>query len=307
MARWVRMASLSLVGTGDPKRNLESAVNLIDEALWDHPDLICLPETFTGLGCCQKEWLKTAEPLDGPTVCAVRERARRGDCWIVCPILLDNDGAITNSSIVINRSGEVAGRYDKMFPTIGELESGIRPGESAPVLDTDFGRLGCAICFDLNFYEVACSLKQNGAELVCFSSMYPGGRQVQYWALEYQFWMVTAIASPQSVIVNPLGRILASAQPHYQPIVSATVNLDAVVLHLDYNYEKVKKLKEKYGADAEWEIAQPEGRSLLICNKADATVWDWVDEFGLEVISDYWARARSCRSFHIATETKPTV
>jgi hypothetical protein len=65
---------------------------------------------------------------------------------------------------------------------------------------------------------------------------------------------------------------------------------------LDYNYEKLPELKKRYGADAEIEIAQPEGRFLLTCNRTDMTVWDWVREFGLETIDDYFARARKERA-----------
>jgi hypothetical protein len=78
--------------------------------------------------------------------------------------------------------------------------------------------------------------------------------------------------------------------------VSCRINLDCVVAHLDYNYEKLPELKKRYGADAEIEIAQPEGRFLLTCNRTDMTVWDWVREFGLETIDDYLARARKERA-----------
>ncbi|MCS7223286.1 MAG: carbon-nitrogen hydrolase family protein [Armatimonadetes bacterium] len=304
MARWVRLVSLSVTGQGDKKKNLEAALKLLDEAMWDQPDLVCLPETFTGLGCDHKRWLETSETLDGETVSLMCERARKGKTWIICPILLTKDNGLANSAVVINRYGDIVGVYEKMFPTIGEMESGVVPGLSAPSFETDFGRVGCAICFDLNFEEVAKSLRQNGAELVCFCSMYPGGRQVQNWALEYGFWMLTAIASPQSLLVNPLGRILAQSQPNYRPIISASVNLDSVVIHLDYNYEKMKKLKEAYGPDAEWEVSQPEGRSLLTCHRKDATVWDWVKEFDLEPLADYFQRARKVRRDHLAVQER---
>jgi len=303
MARWVRVVSISLQGQGSKERNMEAAMQFLEQAAWERPDLVCLPETFTGLGMSTENWLATAEPLDGETVKRLSDYARRHQTWVVCPMVLREGDRLVNAAALINRQGKVVGYYAKMFPTIGELEGGIQPGTDAPAFETDFGRVGMAICFDLNFREVAERLKVNGAELVCFVSMYPGGMQVQLWALDFGFWMVTAIASPHSVIVNPLGRILAHAQPSYMPIVSQRLNLDAVVLHLDYNHPKLLRLKERYGADAELEIRQPEARCLLTCHCPNASVWDWVREFELEPIDAYFARARRERSLRLPTDT----
>lgn len=300
MARWVQVVSISLQGQGSKERNMEAAMRLLEQAAWDKPDLICLPETFTGLGMSSEQWFATAEPLDGETVTRLSDYAKQHRCYVVCPMVLRDKDKTVNAAVLINRSGQVVGYYSKMFPTIGELEQGIQPGTEAPAFETDFGRVGMAICFDLNFREVAESLKANRAELVCFVSMYPGGSQVQVWALDFGFWMVTAIASPQSVIVNPLGRIVASAQPNYMPLVSARINLDCVVAHIDYNHAKMLELKKRYGTDAQVELLQPEARFLLTCHRTDMTVWDWVKEFELEPIDDYFARARRERRKRLA-------
>lgn len=292
MARWVWVASISLSGQGSKERNLEEAMRLLEQAAWDKPDLVCLPETFAGLGLDSEKWLATAEQMDGETVTRLSDYAKQNRCWVVCPMVLRDGNKTVNAAVLINRSGEPVGYYAKMFPTIGELEQGIQPGTKDYAFETDFGRVGFSICFDLNFREVAENLKANKAELVCFVSMYPGGKQVQIWAIDFGFWMLTSIASPQSVLVNPLGRIVAEAQPNYQPIISQRINLDCVVLHLDYNHPKLVELKKRYGVSAEVEISQPEGRCLLTCHHPDMTVWDWVGEFDLEPIDDYFVRAR---------------
>ncbi len=303
MARWVRVASVSLPKLGSKERNMETAMRLLEQAAWERPDLVCLPETFTGLGMSFEQKLAMAEPLDGETVTRLSDYARHHQTWVVCPMELRDGDKLVNAAVLINRQGKVVGYYAKMFPTISELEAGIQPGTDAPVFETDFGRVGMAICFDLNLREVAERLKVNGAELVCFVSMYPGGMQVQLWALDFGFWMVTAIPSFQSVIVNPLGHILARAQLDYMPIISQRLNLDAVVLHLDYNYPKLLRLKERYGADAELDIRQPEALCLLTCHRHDASVWDWVREFELEPRDAYFARSRRERSLRLPTDT----
>lgn len=296
MARWLRVVTVSMQREGSKERNLAFAMKLLEQASWESPDLVCLPETFTGLGMNIRDWFSTAETLDGETVQKLSSYARNNNCYVVCPIVLRDKEKVFNTAILIDRKGQVLGYYSKMFPTIGELEQGITPGDDASVFDTDFGRVGFAICFDLNFPEVAERLKTNKADLVCFVSMYPGGKQVQMWALEYGFWMVTAIAGPNSIIVNPIGRIIATTQPQYQAILSYRINLDCFVGHLDYNYEKLKDLKRCYGADVEIEITQPEARFLLTCHRPDMNVWDWVQEFELESLDEYFARARRERA-----------
>jgi len=292
VARWVRLTSISFHGQGNREANLHTALNLLEQALWDKPDLVLLPETFTALGMGEQDWFNTAEPPDGETVSKLSALARQHRTFIACPLLLRHRSTVTNSVLLLNRDGEIAGRYNKMFPTLGELSLGVHPGSEASVIETDFGRVGFAICFDLNFREVADELHEKGAELVCFSSMYPGGMQVQHWALEHRWWMLSAIGSPQGMLVDPLGRVHRQAQPGYQPLVSASVNTDCLVAHLDYNHEKVLRMKRELGRDVEVDIVQPEARFLLTCNRQDTTALELARRYDILLWDDYFLRAR---------------
>jgi predicted amidohydrolase len=85
---------------------------------------------------------------------------------------LEYDAArgIRNTAILIDREGSVVGKYDKMFPTIGEIERGIVPGTEAPVFETEIGRIGMLICFDLNIAEVRDSLKRGHPDIVVYAT-----------------------------------------------------------------------------------------------------------------------------------------
>lgn len=244
----------------------------------------------------EHDWFNTAEPLDGETVSRLSDIARRHRTCIACPILLRHRSAVYNAIVLLNRDGEVAGSYYKMFPTLGELSLGVTPGAEVTVIETDFGRVGFAICFDLNFREVADDLQAKGAELVCFSSMYPGGMQLQHWALEHRWWMLSAIGSPQGMLVDPLGRVRRGAQPSYQPVLSASVNLDCLVAHLDYNHEKLLKIKRDYGREVDVDILQPEARFLLTCHRHDLSAMEIARRYDLLLWDDYFRRARHERS-----------
>lgn len=299
MARWVRVCSINFEGLANRENNLNCAKQLIDKVLYEQPDLIVLPETFTALGLGEQDWFNTAEPLDGETVHYMCHVAAKHCTYIACPILLRHRSQVHNAVVFINRQGEIEGVYSKMFPTLGELDLGVTPGTEALVIETDFGKVGFAICFDLNFREVADDLHRKGAELVCFSSMYPGGMQLQHWALEYQWWMLSAIGSPQGMLVNPLGRICAQAQPNYQPLVCANVNMDCLVAHLDYNYDKLVAIKRRYGRQVQLDILQPEARFLLTCHDSDTDARQIALEHDLLLWDDYFARARNQRLAHL--------
>jgi len=68
MARWVRLCRINFHGQGSREANWYHASQLLEQALWDKPDLILLPETFTGLGMGERDWFNTAEPLDGEDI-----------------------------------------------------------------------------------------------------------------------------------------------------------------------------------------------------------------------------------------------
>lgn len=296
MARWVRVSSINFHGQGSLEANWQTASQLLEQALWDTPDLILLPETFTSLGMGERDWFNVAESLDGETITRLSHIARQHRTYIACPILLKHRSTVYNAIVLLNREGEVAGSYYKMFPTLGELSLGVTPGSEATVLETDFGKVGFAICFDLNFREVADDLHAKGAELVCFSSMYPGGMQLQHWALEYHWWMLSAIGSPQGLLVDPLGRVRKGAQPNYQPVLSASINLDCLVAHLDYNHDKLQQIKRDYGHEVEVDIVQPEARFLLTCHRQDTSAAEIARQYDLLLWDDYFRRARHERS-----------
>ncbi|MBT5536209.1 carbon-nitrogen hydrolase family protein, partial [Candidatus Poribacteria bacterium] len=245
-------------------------------------------------GCGTEMWLATAEPVPGPTYERLAERARRHNCHIVCPIVRQDGPRTYNSAILIGRDGGVIGVYDKMHPTVSELSVGITPGASADVFETDFGRVGFAICFDLNFRDVVDDLARGGAELVCFASMYRGGLQTRIWAFDHAVYFASATPDEGSVIVDPLGNVLEQSD-RYEPIISRRVNLDYADMHIDENHRQCDAIKAKYGDAVELDILSPEARFILYSHHAELSVKDIIAEFSLETTSEYFARSNRGR------------
>src|SRR3954468_7806573 len=169
MPRKLRVLTTSFFGGGERtvEGNRAQAVACVEAAGAERADLVCLPETFLEVGLPRAE-RPGAEPIPGPTFDALAAAARAQRTWVVAAYCVRTDlGHVENSAVVVDRQGRFAGRYAKVHPTIGECETlGITPGGEATVVDTDFGRLGLAICYDIGWPAHWAALRDRGAELV---------------------------------------------------------------------------------------------------------------------------------------------
>jgi len=298
MARNITVSSISFrgVGAGDDhkRRTLDQAARMVDLAALDTPDLIVLPETFHATGLGEADWFAAAERADGPTLDMMSAKARQHGCYVTCPMIERRRSGTYNTCILIDPRGQAVCRYDKIHPTIGEMTLGIRPGKRPVVAETAFGRLGFAICFDLNWRSLGQAYKRLGADLMVFVSMFRGGLQTQIWAFDFQCYFVSAVPAEQSVVVDPLGRVLASSSD-YAHIQTRRLNLDYQVLHIDYNVERVDAVKRKYGPAVEIETASPEAMYLLTSHHPRRSAEQIVREFKLETVDAYFARADRIR------------
>ncbi len=134
----------------DVPRTVEAKVDyyaaLSEKAAQGEPDLIVLPEIAVQYGVDGSP-LNLAVPLSSPEVERFRSIARRHGVKILLGLLERDEDAVHNTAALIDAGGEVEGVYRKVHLAVGrEMDSGILPGESFPVFDTDMGRIGCNIC-----------------------------------------------------------------------------------------------------------------------------------------------------------------
>ena len=139
--------------------------------------------------------------------------------------------------------------------------------------------MGCAICFDLKFPEVGLALSRHKANAVFWPSMFPGGRGLISWAMDYGFYMVKC-TSDGGAIVDPSGAMVAAEGPP-NPIEDmeavlrwtfAEVNTDRKSYHLDFNQEKLPGIIKKYGGGVHVCLNRPEGTFCLASNLPERTV-----------------------------------
>jgi hypothetical protein len=157
-------------------------------------DLIALPETFRG----QNE--RSLETLDGPTITALAPLARKHRTYIVAPIDRKDADRRFNSAVVLDRQGKIAGIYDKIYPYWVEefpRRPTVQPGQTVTVIPTDFGRLGLAICYDVNWALLWQRLSDFGAELVIWPSAYSAGKTLQARAIDFSYYITERHAYPR--------------------------------------------------------------------------------------------------------------
>jgi predicted amidohydrolase len=285
------------------EKTLDQIGKRIDQAADLDAELIAFPEMVTSDGAAD---IWQFEPLDGPSLAAASHKARQRGVYVVLPYLTLEAGCRYNSSILIGRDGTLAGHYHKMFPTHGELDQGILPGTQAPVFSTDFGRVGLSICFDLNYWEVGAEFCANQADLVIWSSMWDGARQLTRWSIEFGFAMA-AVCSYNAMLVNQAGRETANLsraaldRVGSAPLLTAEVDLDRRLLHHDFNLDRLPALFVKYGPTAaSVEHLSQECLLLVRSQTAGVTTDDLIAEFGLETMRAYLARVRRDRQLALA-------
>lgn len=265
------------------------------QVLPDKPDLIVLPE-FCDLSSEGEEYLKVRKTQVLDFFSSV---AKNNKCYIAYGTQReDEDGLWRNSCIVIDRNGKIAGIYDKNFPTIMEMEQGIKASDKAPIIECDFGRVAIAICFDLNFDELRLKYAKEHPDLIIFSSMYHGGLVQNNWAYSCRSHFISAVyRGNPSEIRNPMGDVITSNTNYFDYAV-ARINLDCKLVHLDYNWSKLTALKQKYGTSV---IISDPGKLasvLITSNNLKVSSEDMVKEFEIEMLDDYLNRAREFRLNH---------
>ena len=278
------------------EENRKYVMRLLDLALRQKPDLVCLPEAFTTVSVTDTSAAELAETVPGPTTDGVAKRAKEHGCYIICPIRTKRDSKIWNSAVVIDRSGEILGIYDKVQPVTTSsdytvFENGVTPGREIQVFDLDFGRIGIQICFDIGFPEGWEKLCQNGARMVFWPSAYNGGFPLQVYAYLHHYYVVSSVRSDKSRIIDPCGVMLAETDQLVN-VIYRDVNLDFVVSHYDFNYSIPDEIMKTYPSRVEMRTHRDDGHFLIEPIDDTLTAEQLRKEFGFEPTFQYHERHR---------------
>jgi predicted amidohydrolase len=161
----------------DVEYNLKKGLKFVKEAGEKKADIIVFPELFTtgyNVDIIKSDYFDLAETINGNTINTLKKEAMNNNINIVAPIALEKEikGVIYNSAVVIDRLGNILGSYDKTHLWAGD-KFYFKEGNSYPVFELDFGKIGIMICYDGGFPEVSRILALKGAELILCPSAFP--------------------------------------------------------------------------------------------------------------------------------------
>ncbi|MGO8747728.1 MAG: carbon-nitrogen hydrolase family protein [Thermoguttaceae bacterium] len=278
--RQVKVATIPIGFGGDHDRKLKLASEHLEAAGAEGTDIACLPEEFAGT---------TAEPIPGPTTQAIGKLARKHRMYVLCPIREQApDGKQYNTVVLLDRSGNVAGSYRKVFVFWGE---GLNVSEEGVKLfDTDFGRIAILTCFDANFDEVWQEAERKGAEIVFWPSAYGGGLVLNGYAMVHNYWVV---AVGEGNMIDPLGKTVEKVERPRPEQFIATLDLDRTLIHTNFNEGKVARLLAEHKGEVEQERYFPsEAWYLLRSIKPGVRVRDLCKQYQIETLREYRHRSR---------------
>jgi predicted amidohydrolase len=231
-------AAIQMASGPNVNSNLIEAGRLIAEAAASGAKLIVLPENFAFMGQNEKDKLAVAEDAGtGPMQSFLAEQATLYKIWLVggtIPIKADNSGKVRAACLVFNDAGEQVARYDKIHLFDVQLTSNgeqyneseaIEAGKQAVVIDSPFGRLGIAICYDLRFPELFRNMIDAGAEIIVLPSAFTAITGKAHWhvlvrarAIENLCYVIAPDQGGyhvsgretygHSIIVDPWGQVL---------------------------------------------------------------------------------------------------
>lgn len=254
-------------------------------------DLVCLPEGYVG-----RHNDEHPEQIPGKSFEGLARLARQYGIWVVAGIYASesaNAGCVRNYAVVIDRRGELAGSYAKVHPTINECKDlGVVPGAEAAVVDTDFGRVGLAICYDIGWPDHWADLARRGAELVIWPSAYDGGFPLSCYAWNHRYHVVSTVRTDHANVIDITGSVVASTNP-WHPMTDAVIDLESELFHADYNEQQLPRIESEMGERVTVKAFGEERFFTLASNDPEWPVARIKSHYGLEAFREYHARATS--------------
>lgn len=232
----MKVALIQLASIKDKEVAVSHAREMIVKAAEGGTDIICLPEMF----CCEYQnhsFVENQEPAGGPAWQMLSDAAREHGVWMIGGSIPESDGGkLYNTSFVFDRSGKQAARCRKIHLFDIAVKNGqhfresdtFTPGDEVCTFDTEFGKMGLCICFDIRFPELVRLMSIDGAWAVFCPASFNMTTGPAHWelmfrarAVESQVYMFGCapardehgryVSYANSLAVHPWGNVLDCA------------------------------------------------------------------------------------------------
>lgn len=189
-----KCAAIQMASSPSVSSNLLQAEKLIAEATKAGAKLIALPENFALMGENELDKVKIRETDEGGHIQTfLSEMAQKHAVWLVggtVPMVAKDDNKIRSACLVYNHKGERVARYDKVHlfdvnvPDTDEKykeSDSIECGNETLVIETPFGKLGLAVCYDLRFPEFFRKMHEQAVEIIVLPSAFTAETGIAHW------------------------------------------------------------------------------------------------------------------------------
>jgi len=232
----------------EKEENLAKVEQFLEESKHLDFQIAVLPEVFN-TGVTEENFEKLAEEIPtGMTSNFIAELAKKHNIYLLAGSIIEKcpDGKIRNSSALYSPDGKLAAKYSKihMFSYFGSSEGKyVTPGDSWCLVETDIGKIGLSICYDLRFPELFRKLTFAGARMIFCPAAWPTER-LEHWlvlnkarAVENLVWMISVNQAGKmnekranagnSLVLNPWGEAVAQGGSE-EGIIFAHIDLEEI-------------------------------------------------------------------------------
>ncbi|KAL2501082.1 Omega-amidase [Forsythia ovata] len=250
-----KIALCQLSVTSDKERNIAHAREAIEEAAGKGAQLILLPEIWNS-PYSNDSFPVYAEEIDAdksPSTAMLSELSRSLKITIIGGSIPERSGdRLYNTCCVFGADGKLKAKHRKIHlfdidipgqMTFKESKT-LTAGETPTIVDTDVGRIGIGICYDIRFQELAAIYAARGAHLICYPGAFNMTTGPLHWELlqraraaDCQLYVATCspardnnssyVAWGHSTLVGPFGEIIATTE-HDEAIVISEINYSLI-------------------------------------------------------------------------------
>ena len=217
----------------DKMENVRTVKTYLEKIKDENPDFVILPEMF----CCPyqtENFPIYAEEEGGPIWQQLSAYAKQYGVYLIGGSMPEKDaeGNVYNTCYVFDREGKQIGKHRKVHLFDIDVKGGqtfkesdtLTAGDSDTVFDTEFGKIGVMLCFDIRFPELSRMMVNDGARIVFVPAAFNMTTGPAHWelsfrtrALDNQIYMVGCapardvsagyISWGHSIVTDPWGRV----------------------------------------------------------------------------------------------------
>ena len=255
----IKLALCQMNVIDDKKANLEKASSMIADSIGNDADFIILPEMFNCPYSNDKFIEYAEDEKDSITLKKISRMAEDNSVYILAGSIPERESEkIFNTSYLFDRTGQIIAKHRKMHlfdidvkDRITFKESDVlTAGDQFTLAETEFGKIGIGICYDVRFVELARIMVENGALILFYPGAFNMTTGPAHWellfrarALDNQVFCVGVAPSlnidasyhsyGHSIVTNPWGEVISQADE----------NENLIICEIDLS--EIKKIREE--------------------------------------------------------------